>query len=140
MSTMCFQGVSTEFDEAEGTLESVDEDLQTHLDDVKSRLKSNRSICYVSLNKDSHVLEIPEVVRVILCALAMLVRPKCDLQILYQGVVSTKAAVVTGHSCNWTALHWTNPNGMQRSAVNRPTLLSQHFYSTCSFLGQSLCS
>lgn len=55
------QGVSAEFDEAEATLESVDGELQSHLEQVKSQLKSNRSICYVSLNKDSHVLEIPEV-------------------------------------------------------------------------------
>lgn len=55
------QGVSAEFDEAEGNLEGIDEELQGHLEQVKAQLKSNRSICYVSLNKDSHVLEIPEV-------------------------------------------------------------------------------
>ncbi len=55
------QGVSKEFDEAESTLEGIDDELQSHLDHVKAQLKSNRSICYVSLNKDSHVLEIPEV-------------------------------------------------------------------------------
>ena len=57
----CMQGVSAEFDEAEGILDGIDAELQSHLEQVKSQLKSNRSICYVSLNKDSHVLEIPEV-------------------------------------------------------------------------------
>lgn len=58
---VALQGVSAEFDEAEDALESNDQALQSHLEQVKAQLKSNRGICYVSLNKDSHVLEIPEV-------------------------------------------------------------------------------
>lgn len=55
------QGVDADFDKAESALGLVDAELVEHLQDVKTQLKGNKNICYVSLNKDSHVFEIPEV-------------------------------------------------------------------------------
>ena len=40
---------------------AVEEQLEEHLQDVRTTLKGKSSISYVSLNKDSHVLEVPEV-------------------------------------------------------------------------------
>ena len=39
----------------------MEEQLEEHLQDVRRTLKGRSSISYVSLNKDSHVLEVPEV-------------------------------------------------------------------------------
>jgi hypothetical protein len=49
------------FDEAEQGVSEVDGELEDYLDQVRSRMKCKRGIIYVSLNKDSHVLELPEV-------------------------------------------------------------------------------
>jgi len=55
------QGVDAAFDEAEQGVSEVDENLEDYLDQVRSRMKCKRGIAYISLNKDSHVLELPEV-------------------------------------------------------------------------------
>ena len=55
------QGVDASFDEAEHHIAEADEMLEEYLEQVRGRLKCKRGIVYVSLNKDSHVLELPEV-------------------------------------------------------------------------------
>jgi len=55
------QGVDAAFDEAEQGVAEVDELLEEYLEQVRSRMKCKRGIVFVSLNKDSHVLELPEV-------------------------------------------------------------------------------
>ena len=55
------QGVDASFDEAEQHIAEADEMLEEYLEQVRGRLKCKRGIGYVSLNKDSHVLELPEV-------------------------------------------------------------------------------
>ena len=60
-SWLCLQGVDKAFDDAVDGVAAVQEQLEEHLQDVRRTLKGKSSISYVSLNKDSHVLEVPEV-------------------------------------------------------------------------------
>ena len=55
------------FDEAEQHIAEADEMLEEYLEQVRGRLKCKRGIVYVSLNKDSHVLELPEVYPLPVC-------------------------------------------------------------------------
>ena len=48
------------FDAAEDALSGVDEQLDNYLAEIRQVLKS-KAIVYVSVQKDSHLLEIPEV-------------------------------------------------------------------------------
>eukprot|EP00775_Hariotina_reticulata_P005636 gene5636-5875_t len=52
-------GVDPAYDEAKAAVEQVDHDLQTYLSSVRRELDC-RSVMYISLNKDSHVLEVSE--------------------------------------------------------------------------------
>lgn len=58
--TWLLQGVDTAYDKAQESLQAADRELKTYLKAVQQDV-GNKQIVYVSLQKDSHVLEIPEV-------------------------------------------------------------------------------
>lgn len=49
------------FDEADAGVAEVESELAEHLTDVRKLVKGGNRVVYVSVNKDSHLLEIPEV-------------------------------------------------------------------------------
>lgn len=53
------------FDEAEGAIAVAEQNLAEYLTDVRRSVRgcAAREVNYVSLNKDSHVIEVPEVSR-----------------------------------------------------------------------------
>lgn len=61
MTTRCdLQGVNEAFDSAQAAIREADAQLKDYLKDVQQEVGC-KQIVYVSLQKDSHVLEIPEV-------------------------------------------------------------------------------
>ena len=62
------QGVDEAYDAAEEAVSAVDDELEEHLKQVQEEVRST-AIVYVSLNKDSHVLEVPEVQTPLSCML-----------------------------------------------------------------------
>ena len=53
-------GVDKDFDAAERALENAEKDLENYLVGVRKMLKSGSVVRYVSLNKETHVIEAPE--------------------------------------------------------------------------------
>lgn len=53
------QGLSQDFDEAEAALSQADADLRNYLQQMQKRI--GRTVQYVQLHKETHVLEVPEV-------------------------------------------------------------------------------
>jgi hypothetical protein len=51
--------VDAAFDEAEATLQEVEQELESYLKSVRKILGTN--VTYVQLHKETHVLEVPEV-------------------------------------------------------------------------------
>ncbi|KFM28138.1 DNA mismatch repair protein Msh6 [Auxenochlorella protothecoides] len=54
-------GVDADFDAATRAIVAADAALDDYLEEVKGLLKTRAGVTYVSLNKDSHVLQLPEV-------------------------------------------------------------------------------
>lgn len=52
------QGVDAEFDAAEDAVSQAKADLHTHLKDVRKRMGGGREIVFVTVNKDSHLIEV----------------------------------------------------------------------------------
>ena len=55
------QGVDGAFDEAEAAIAATEKSLKTYLKEVRSCCDAGNEITYISLQKESHVLEIPQV-------------------------------------------------------------------------------
>ncbi|KAL6768798.1 MSH6 [Auxenochlorella protothecoides x Auxenochlorella symbiontica] len=54
------EGVDADFDAATRAIVAADAALDDYLEEVKGLLKTRAGVTYVSLNKDSHVLQLPE--------------------------------------------------------------------------------
>lgn len=52
------QGVDPEFDAADAEVEAASEALEEHLISVRKALGGGREVCFVSVNKDSHLIEV----------------------------------------------------------------------------------
>lgn len=61
---MVVQGVDAAFDEAEAEISLAENDLKKHLREVQDRFDAGGAITYISLQKESHLLEIPQVLPV----------------------------------------------------------------------------
>ena len=57
-------GVDKNYDEAEKALNNAENDLDNYLSSIRKELKAGTSVRFVSLNKESHVIEAPEGVSV----------------------------------------------------------------------------
>ena len=55
------QGVDQEYDDAEGRVKDKEADLAEYLDQVREQLGAGKDLCYVTVNKDVNLLEIPQV-------------------------------------------------------------------------------
>jgi len=55
------QGVDKEYDDAEGRVKDKEADLAEYLDQVREQLGAGKDLCYVTVNKDVNLLEIPQV-------------------------------------------------------------------------------
>ncbi len=53
-----WQGVDADFDAAEVAVEEAEADLQAHLRDVRKQIGGGREICFVAVNKESHLIEV----------------------------------------------------------------------------------
>ncbi len=53
------QGVDTDYDSAEAAVNAREDDLKDHLKDVRRSLGGGREVCFVSVNKESHLIEVP---------------------------------------------------------------------------------
>ena len=51
-----------EYDEAEGRLKDIEADLAEYLQQIRGQLGAGKELCYVTVNKDVNLLEIPQVV------------------------------------------------------------------------------
>lgn len=58
---MPHQGVDEEYDAAEAELRAADEGLKYYLRGVRSKLGAGKDVTYVAVNKESHLIEVPEV-------------------------------------------------------------------------------
>ncbi len=55
------QGVNAEYDAAEEHLAAADAKLTVYLKELRCLLGAGKEVCYVALNKETHVIEVPEV-------------------------------------------------------------------------------
>ncbi len=55
------QGVDEAFDEAESVINAADKSLKVFLKEARARCDAGSEMTYISLQKESHVLEIPQV-------------------------------------------------------------------------------
>jgi len=55
------QGVDKEYDDAEGRVKDKEADLAEYLDQIREQLGAGKDLCYVTVNKDVNLLEIPQV-------------------------------------------------------------------------------
>ena len=55
------QGVDKEYDDADGRVKDKEADLAEYLDQVREQLGAGKDLCYVTVNKDVNLLEIPQV-------------------------------------------------------------------------------
>ncbi|KAL0028206.1 hypothetical protein WJX79_001719 [Trebouxia sp. C0005] len=53
-------GVDKEYDDAEGRVKDKEADLAEYLDQIREQLGAGRDLCYVTVNKDVNLLEIPQ--------------------------------------------------------------------------------
>ena len=53
------QGVDADYDAAEAAVNAREDDLKEHLKDVRRSLGGGREVCFVSVNKESHLIEVP---------------------------------------------------------------------------------
>ena len=47
-----------QFDAAEAAVQQAEADLHRHLKEVRRRIGGGSEICFVSVNKDSHLIEV----------------------------------------------------------------------------------
>lgn len=50
-----------EYDEAEGRVKDAEADLAEYLQQIRHQLGAGKDLCYVTVNKDANLLEIPQV-------------------------------------------------------------------------------
>jgi hypothetical protein len=50
--------VDEQFDAAEAAVQQAEADLHRHLKEVRRRIGGGSEICFVSVNKDSHLIEV----------------------------------------------------------------------------------
>lgn len=55
------QGVDAKYDDAVGRVKDVEADLAEYLQQIRRQLGAGKDLCYVTVNKDVNLLEIPEV-------------------------------------------------------------------------------
>ena len=55
------QGVDKAHDDAEGRVKDREADLSDYLSQVRRQLGGGKDLCYVTVNKDANLLEIPQV-------------------------------------------------------------------------------
>ena len=55
------QGVDAEYDEAEAAIAAAEKGLKAYLREARDDCDAGKEITYISLQKESHVLEIPQV-------------------------------------------------------------------------------
>lgn len=53
--------MDTVFDEAEAEIKVAEQDLKAYLKEVRAKFEAGEDIIYISLQKESHLLEIPQV-------------------------------------------------------------------------------
>ena len=58
---MFVQGVDKEYDDAEGRVKDMEADLAEYLHQIRRQLGAGKELCYVTVNKDVNLLEIPQV-------------------------------------------------------------------------------
>ena len=50
-----------EYDEAEGRVKDAEADLAEYLQQIRRQLGAGKDLCYITVNKDANLLEIPQV-------------------------------------------------------------------------------
>ena len=55
------QGVDTDYDDAEGRVKDIEADLAEYLQQIRQQLGGSKELCYVTVNKDVNLMEIPQV-------------------------------------------------------------------------------
>lgn len=55
------QGVDKKYDEAEGRVKDAEADLAEYLQQIRRQLGAGKDLCYVTVNKDANLLEVPQV-------------------------------------------------------------------------------
>lgn len=55
------QGVDQEYDDAEGRVKDREADLAEYLGQIRKQLGGGKELCYVTVNKDVNLLEVPQV-------------------------------------------------------------------------------
>ena len=50
-----------EFDDAEGRVKDAEADLAEYLQQIRRQLGAGKDLCYITVNKDANLLEIPQV-------------------------------------------------------------------------------
>ena len=65
------QGVDEAFDAAKAAIQGADRRLKEYLKEVRSTLGAGKEVTYVTVNKESHLIEVPEVLTllIMLCEL-----------------------------------------------------------------------
>lgn len=59
--TIPTQGVDENYDAAEADLQAADRQLKDFLKEVRAKLGAGKDVAYVAVNKETHLIEIPEV-------------------------------------------------------------------------------
>lgn len=57
----CVQGVDQGYDEAEAAVTACEAELAKYLKQIRQQLRAGQDLCYVTVNKDANLLEIPQV-------------------------------------------------------------------------------
>lgn len=63
---LLLQGVDKEYDDAEGRVKDREADLADHLKQVRRQLGAGKDVCFVTVNKDANLLEMPQVMLILL--------------------------------------------------------------------------
>lgn len=50
-----------EFDDAEGRVKDAEADLAEYLQQIRRQLGAGKDLCYITVNKDANLLEVPQV-------------------------------------------------------------------------------
>lgn len=50
-----------EYDDAEGRVKDAEADLAEYLQQIRRQLGAGKDLCYITVNKDANLLEIPQV-------------------------------------------------------------------------------
>lgn len=60
------QGVDQTYDDAEGRVKDREADLAEYLGQIRKQLGGSKELCYVTVNKDVNLLEVPQVLNYLL--------------------------------------------------------------------------